>query len=211
MSLLVHISGKISILIFSKFFNIISDKFDFSLLNVATYSIHNNYAVFKRIYIPVIIINIFVSSFSSLLNDLPDGGDYNTRISNMVIFLGAPILITLANTICMMILLQDKETFEIKQLFVLGLKPVEIFAKKELDIMIYSTSTLIISLLCNFVMSLMFVRITYLFNKSMSWVNILIPSLLLSLAIFILMSLVAIIKIINTKWDILEFNIDIDS
>lgn len=56
----------------------------------------------------------------------------------------------------------------------------------------------------------MFVRITQLFNKNMVWTNIWLPSLLLSLAIFVLMSIVAMIKVINTKWDILEFNIDTD-
>lgn len=44
----------------------------------------------------------------------------------------------------------------------------------------------------------------------MVWTNIWLPSLLLSLAIFVLMSIVAMIKVINTKWDILEFNIDTD-
>ncbi|WP_423360487.1 ABC transporter permease [Melissococcus plutonius] len=209
-SLLINICGKIILLSFSKIFNIISNRFNLSLLNLATYSISEHYDTFKKIYIPITIISIFVSGFSSLLIDLPDGGDAGTRTSNMVVFLSAPILIVLANTICMMMLLQEKETFEIKQLFVLGLRPLDIFLKKEFEILIFSFTTLIISLTCNFVLSLMFVRITQLFNKTMIWVNIWFPSLLLSLAIFVLMSIVAIIKLINTKWDILDFNIDID-
>ncbi len=64
--------------------------------------------------------------------------------------------------------------------------------------------------MCNFVLSLMFVRITQLFNKTMIWINIWLPSLLLSLAIFVLMSIVAMAKVISTKWDILEFNVDTD-
>lgn len=209
-SLLIIVCGKIILLIFSKTFNIISNRFKLSLLNLATYNINDNDDIFKRIYIPVAIINIFISGFSSLLIDLPDGGDSGTRTSNMVVFLSAPILITVANTICMMLLLQEKETFEMKQLFILGLRPLDIFLKKELEILIYSFTTLIISLTCNFVLSLMFVRITQLFNKTMVWINIWFPSLLLSLAIFVLMSIVAMIKVINTKWDILEFNIDTD-
>lgn len=209
-SLLIIVCGKIILLIFSKTFNIISNRFKLSLLNLATYNITDNDDIFKRIYIPVAIINIFISGFSSLLIDLPDGGDSGTRTSNMVVFLSAPILITVANTICMMLLLQEKETFEMKQLFILGLRPLDIFLKKELEILIYSFTTLIISLTCNFVLSLMFVRITQLFNKTMVWINIWLPSLLLSLAIFVLMSIVAMTKVINTKWDILEFNIDTD-
>ncbi|MGL5897320.1 MAG: ABC transporter permease, partial [Lactococcus lactis] len=78
------------------------------------------------------------------------------------------------------------------------------------EILIYSFTMLLISLMCNFMLSLMFVRITQLFNKTMIWLNIWLPSLLLSLAIFVLMSIVSMIKVINTKWDILEFNIDTD-
>ncbi|GAX46666.1 ABC transporter permease [Pseudolactococcus reticulitermitis] len=210
-SLLINVSGKIILLCFSRIFNMIANRFRLSLLNLATYSINEHFDTFKKVYIPITIISIFVSGFSSLLIDLPDGGDAGTRTSNMVVFLSAPILIALANTICMMMLLQEKETFEIKQLFILGLRPLDIFLKKEFEILIYSFTTLIISLTCNFVLSLMFVRITQLFDKTMVWINIWLPSLLLSLAIFVLMSIVAMIKVINTKWDILEFNIDTDS
>lgn len=209
-SILINVCGKIILLFFSKIFNTISNRFSLSLLNLATYSINEHYDTFKKIYIPITIISIFVSGFSSLLIDLPDGGDSGTRTSNMVIFLSAPILIALANTICMMLLLQEKETFEIKQLFILGLRPLDIFFKKVFEILIYSFTMLLISLMCNFMLSLMFVRITQLFNKTMIWLNIWLPSLLLSLAIFVLMSIVSMIKVINTKWDILEFNIDTD-
>lgn len=209
-SLLINVCGKIILLFFSRIFNMIANRFRLSLLNLATYSINEHFDTFKKVYIPITIISIFVSGFSSLLIDLPDGGDAGTRTSNMVVFLSAPILIALANTICMMMLLQEKETFEIKQLFILGLRPLDIFLKKEFEILIYSFTTLLISLTCNFVLSLMFVRITQLFNKNMVWTNIWLPSLLLSLAIFVLMSIVAMIKVINTKWDILEFNIDTD-
>ncbi|GAB2027260.1 hypothetical protein OfM2_11630 [Lactovum odontotermitis] len=128
----------------------------------------------------------------------------------MVVFLSAPILIALANTICMMMLLQEKETFEIKQLYILGLRPLDIWLKKESEILIYSFASLIASLAGNFVLSIMFVRITQLFNKTMIWTNIWLPSLLLSFAVFVLMSIVAMTKVMNTKWDILEFNIDTD-
>jgi hypothetical protein len=210
-SLLITVCGKVILLFFSRIFNMIANRFSLSLLNLATYSINEHYGTFKKVYIPITIISIFVSGFSSLLIDLPDGGDSGTRTSNMVVFLSAPILIALANTICMMMLLQEKETFEIKQLFILGLRPLDIFLKKEFEILIYSVTTLIMSLTCNFVLSLMFVRITQLFHKTMIWLNIWLPSLLLSLAIFVLMSLVAMIKVSNTKWDILDFNIDTDS
>lgn len=209
-SLLINVCGKIILLFFSRIFNMIANRFRLSLLNLATYSINEHFDTFKKVYIPITIISIFVSGFSSLLIDLPDGGDAGTRTSNMVVFLSAPILIALANTICMMMLLQEKETFEIKQLFILGLRPLDIFLKKEFEILIYSFTTLLISLTCNFVLSLMFVRITQLFDKTMVWINIWLPSLLLSLAIFVLMSIVAMTKVINTKWDILEFNIDTD-
>lgn len=76
--------------------------------------------------------------------------------------------------------------------------------------MIYSITTLVISLMSNFVVSFMFIRITRLFNKNMVWINIWLPSLLLSIAIFVLMSIVAMIKVSKTKWDILAFNSDID-
>ncbi|PVE35513.1 ABC transporter permease [Enterococcus faecalis] len=210
-SLLTNVGGKILILTAAKIFNKISTKFKLPLLNLATYTVSDNYDIFKKIYIPVAIINIFVSGFSSLLIDLPDGGDAGTRISNMVIFLGAPLLVTLANTVCMMLLLQQREISEIRQLFILGLRPLDIFLKKEFEIFIYSLTTLVMSLTANFILSLMFIRITQLFNKNMIWINIWLPSLLLSLAIFVLMSIVTMIKIKDTKWDTLEFNLDTDS
>ena len=195
---------------FSNVFHKLSNRCNLSLLNLATYTVNEHDDIFKRIYIPVAMINIFVSGFSSLLIDLPDGGDAGTRTANMVVFLSAPILMTLANTICMMLLLQERETGEIKQLFILGLRPLDIILKKELEIMIYSITTLVISLMSNFVVSFMFIRITRLFNKNMVWINIWLPSLLLSIAIFVLMSIVAMIKVSKTKWDILAFNSDID-
>ncbi|MGT2785523.1 FtsX-like permease family protein [Streptococcus merionis] len=207
-SVLINTCGKLILFFFSKLFNILSNRFKFPLINFATYSINEHFDVFKKIYIPIAIISIFVSGFSSLLVDLPDGGDAGTRTSNMVVFLSAPLLIVLANTICMMWLLQEKETFEIQQLFVVGLRPLDIFLKKEFEILIYSFTTLILSLVCNFVLSLMFVRITQLFSTTMVWINIWLPSLLLSLVIFILMTIVAGTKVINTKWDILQFSID---
>ena len=209
-ALLINVCGKTSLRVFSNVFHKISNRCNLSLLNLATYTVNEHDDIFKRIYIPVAMINIFVSGFSSLLIDLPDGGDAGTRTANMVVFLSAPILMTLANTICMMLLLQERETGEIKQLFILGLRPLDIIFKKELEIMIYSITTLVISLMSNFVVSFMFIRITRLFNKNMVWINIWLPSLLLSIAIFVLMSIVAMIKVSKTKWDILAFNSDID-
>ena len=207
-SLSIIACEKIILLFFSKIFNVIAVRFRLSLLSLAIYSIHEHHDIFKKVYAPIAIISIFVSGFSSLLINLPDGGDVGTRTSNMVVFLSSPILIVLANTISMMMLLQEKETFEIKQLFFLGLKPLEIFCKKEFEILLFSLATLIISMICNVVLSLMFVRITQLFNKTMVWINIWSPSLLLSLVVFVLMSIVAMKKVTKTKWDIVEFNID---
>lgn len=209
-AVLINFCGKLILLFFSSLFNKISNRYELSLLNLATYNISDNDDIFKKIYTPVIFINVFVAGFSSLLVATPDGGDAATRTSNMFVFLSAPILITLANTICMMMLLQAKETFEIKQLYILGLRPIDIFLKKEFEILMYSLTTLAISLTCNLAMSLMFVRMTQLFNKPMIWINIWLPPIMLSIGIFLLMSVVAFIKIKRMHWDMLDFSIDGD-
>ncbi|WP_460017584.1 FtsX-like permease family protein [Lactovum odontotermitis] len=47
-ALLINVSGKIILLFFSKIFNIISDKFRLSLLNLATHSVNERYDTFKK-------------------------------------------------------------------------------------------------------------------------------------------------------------------
>lgn len=179
-------------------------------LNLAAHDI--DYAVKKYLplYTPVTIIAVLITGMSAIMWNIPAYTDTtsanNERLVNFILtiglYLGAPLLIVLANVLATMLVAKEDNDQQMRQLQLLGLTQQQLLLTQQLNVVILVGVSLVASLLAGGLVWGLTIHVgrTILHQAPISMSALLAGPFLMASSMFCLLTIVNVFRVYHGNW-----------
>lgn len=179
-------------------------------LNLAAHDI--DYAVKKYLplYTPVTIIAVLITGMSAIMWNIPaytnTTSANNERLVNFILtiglYLGAPLLIVLANVLATMLVAKEDNDQQMRQLQLLGLTQQQLLLTQQLNVVILVGVSLVASLLAGGLVWGLTIHVgrTILHQAPISMSALLAGPFLMASSMFCLLTIVNVFRVYHGNW-----------